>query len=136
MKIAVTGGAGFLGYHLVQQLEGKDRNRVRLLDIVSLPEDDFEHPVEFLRCDVRNRRAVKAGLDGCDAVVHAAAALPLRKRKDIYSTNVDGTKNVLSVCRELGIRRVVHISSTVVYGMPEKHPLEEDNSLAFLSSRW
>ena len=130
MKIAVTGGTGFLGYHLAHQLDGKDGHSLRLLDIVSLPEDDFEDPVEFLKCDVRDLGAVKAGLGGCDAVVHAAAALPLCRRKEIYSTNIDGTENVLSACRELGIQRVVHISSTAVYGMPEKHPLEEDDELS------
>ena len=129
VKIAITGGAGFLGYHISRQLDGKEGMSVRLLDIADLPADDFERPVDFRRCDVRNRSALAEALAGSTAVVHAAAALPLWKKKDILTTNIDGTENVLSVCRDLGISRVVHISSTAVYGVPKKHPIEEDDAL-------
>lgn len=128
MRIAVTGGAGFLGYHLARQLGGAGHS-VRLLDIVAPPEEDSETPPDFRECDVRDRDALVEAFADCDAVVHAAAALPLWKREEIYSTNIDGTENVLSVCRELGIDRVVHISSTAVYGVPDKHPLDEDDPM-------
>jgi nucleoside-diphosphate-sugar epimerase len=129
MKIAITGGAGFLGLHLALGLR-KHGHEVRLLDIASLIEEDFEGDVpEFMRCDVREIDAVKAGLEGVDAVIHGAAALPLWKREEIMTTNIQGTENVLSVCRDTGISRVVHISSTAVYGVPEKHPIYEDDPM-------
>ena len=64
-------------------------------------------------------------LEGVDAVVHAAAALPLYPPRDIYTTDVVGTRTVFGVARRQGIERVVHISSTAVYGIPDHHPLVE-----------
>jgi nucleoside-diphosphate-sugar epimerase len=62
-------------------------------------------------------------------VVHTAAALPLYSKKDIFSTEVDGTRNVLAAAKTAGVERVVHISSTAVYGIPDHHPLFEDDKL-------
>jgi nucleoside-diphosphate-sugar epimerase len=63
-------------------------------------------------------------------VVHAAAALPIQaSRESIRSVNVGGTENVLRAGDDAGVRRVVFISSTAVYGVPEKHPIEEDDPL-------
>lgn len=129
MRIAVTGGAGFLGYHLALELHEREGWSVRLLDVEEPPADDFEADADFRRVDVRDAEAVRAALDGVDAVVHAAAALPLYPREQIVSTNVGGTETVLAACRDLGIRRLVHISSTAVYGVPKKHPIEEDDPL-------
>ncbi len=129
MRLAVTGGAGFFGYHLAQQLDGKDGWSVRLLDIEEPPPDDFEQPADFRKVDVRDAEALRAALEGIDAVVHGAAGLPLFPKEQIISTNVDGTRNVLEACRDLGIQRVVHISSTAVYGVPKKHPIEETDPM-------
>ena len=64
---------------------------------------------------------------GADVLVHAAAALPIRgSRREIMSVNVDGTAALLAAAREEGVRRVVYISSTAVYGVPKVHPLAED----------
>ena len=60
-----------------------------------------------------------------DFVVHTAAALPLYSKKDIYTTDVLGTRNLLEEAKTLGIERFVHISSTAVYGVPNHHPLYE-----------
>jgi nucleoside-diphosphate-sugar epimerase len=68
-------------------------------------------------------------MDGADAVVHCAAALPLYSAEDIYTTDVVGTRVVLSTALERGIKRAVHISSTAVYGIPDHHPLLEDDRL-------
>ena len=127
MLYAISGGAGFLGLHLSRRLLA-DGHRVRTLDVAPLDDAELESSVEELRGDVRNRDDVRALLTGADVVVHAAAALPIQaSRASIRSVNVAGTENVLSAARDAGVKRVVFISSTAVYGVPEKHPIEEDD---------
>ena len=129
MKIAITGGSGFLGLHLALGFQAHGHS-IRVLDIAPLIEEDFDDEIpEYVRCDVRELDAVRSGLEGVDAVVHTAAALPLWKREEILTTNIQGTENVLSACRQVGVARVVHISSTAVYGVPEKHPIEESDPM-------
>jgi len=86
--------------------------------------------VEEVRGDIRSERDVRALVTGADVVVHAAAALPIQSsRASIRSVNVEGTANVLATALTAGVRRVVLISSTAVYGVPVKHPIEEDDPL-------
>jgi nucleoside-diphosphate-sugar epimerase len=129
MLWAISGGAGFLGLHLSRRLlaEGHD---VRTLDVVPLDDAELERSVEELRGDVRDHDRVRELVAGADVVVHAAAALPIQaSRESIRSVNVGGTENVLRAARDTGVGRVVFISSTAVYGVPEKHPIEEDDPL-------
>ena len=86
--------------------------------------------VEEVRGDIRSERDVRALVDGADVLVHAAAALPIQSsRAAIRSVNVEGTANVLAGALTAGVRRVVLISSTAVYGVPERHPIVEDDPL-------
>ncbi len=130
--IALTGGAGFLGYHIANYFHDQDdQSRFALIDIADYIESDYPEGTEFLTGDIRDRdRLIELLVDReVDTLIHAAAALPLWKVEDIFSTNVEGTRNVMSVCRELGIPRVVYISSTAVYGVPDVHPLHEDHPM-------
>jgi len=129
MLWAISGGAGFLGLHLARRLLA-DGHDVRTLDVVPLGDAELERSVQELRGDVRDRARVGELVDGADVVVHAAAALPIQaSRESIRSVNVGGTETVLRAAREADVRRVVFISSTAVYGVPEKHPIEEDDPL-------
>ncbi len=127
-KILVTGGSGFLGINLVRYLLNRGVAKVVVLDIA-----EFDYPekkqIVFYRGDIRDRAAVEQAMEGVDSVVHCAAALPLYPEKDIFSTDVDGTRNILDVACRNNIRRVVHISSTAVYGVPDHHPIYEDDLL-------
>jgi nucleoside-diphosphate-sugar epimerase len=129
MRWAITGGAGFLGLHLSRRLLA-DGHDVRTLDVAPLDEPELERSVEELRGDVRDLDSVRKLVDGVDVAVHSAAALPIQaSREAIRSVNVGGTENVLQAANDAGVRRVVFISSTAVYGVPEKHPIEEDDPL-------
>jgi nucleoside-diphosphate-sugar epimerase len=129
MLWAISGGAGFLGLHLARRLLA-DGHEVRTLDVVPLDEPELERSVEELRGDIRDVGRVRDLVKGADVVIHAAAALPIQaSRESIRSVNVGGTENVLLAARDADVRRVVFISSTAVYGVPEKHPIEEDDPL-------
>jgi len=124
----VTGGSGFLGINLIRKLVGQGHDVVSL-DIEPFEYEDMKHRIEHHVVDIRNRRDVEARMDGIDVFMHGAAALPLYRKADILTTNVDGTRNVLDAALSRGVTRGIYISSTAVYGLPEKHPLYEDDPL-------
>lgn len=123
----VTGGAGFFGINMIRYLLAKGQRAVSI-DIAPFdyPEKDR---VRVVTGDIRSIDALRAAMDGVDVVIHAAAALPRHSPGDIHSTDVIGTNNVLAVAHDYGVERVVHISSTAVYGIPDHHPLYEDDRL-------
>ncbi len=128
-RVLITGGAGFLGINLIRYLLARGYACVSL-DLVdfSYPERDDER-VSIIQGDIRDAATVSLAMQGVDAVVHCAAALPLYSPRDIYTTDVVGTRLVLQTARESGVKRAVHISSTAVYGIPDHHPLAEDDRL-------
>jgi len=124
MKVLITGGAGFLGLHLARYFHAQ-KHQVSLIDIAEFPKEEYDAKMDLIKGDIRNLEVLRKSMKGQDVVVHAAAALPLWKKEDIFSTNVQGTLNVLDLAKKLKIKRVVHVSSTAVYGVPKKHPIEE-----------
>ena len=128
MTYAISGGAGFLGLHLARSLVARG-DGVRTLDVVPI-DDAVERDVTEVRGDMRDPAPARELCDGADVLIHAAAALPIRgSRREIMSVNVDGTATLLAAARDAGVRRVVYISSTAVYGVPKVHPLSEDAPL-------
>ncbi len=85
--------------------------------------------IEKIKGDIRNKNDVQKAMNGIDVVVHTAAALPLYKPEDIFSTDIEGTKNLLEEAEKQKVKRFIHISSTAVYGIPDHHPLKEDDKL-------
>lgn len=124
----VTGGAGFLGINLVRFLLHRG-HPVTSLDLVDFDYPDARDRIRVVTGDIRDRSRVDSAMQGAQIVVHAAAALPLYTKEDIFSTDVDGTRNVLDSAAQHGVERVIHISSTAVYGIPDHHPLKEDDPL-------
>lgn len=124
----ITGGSGFLGINLVRYLLAKGQ-RVVSLDLVPFDYADCKDKITAITGDIRKAEDVRRAVTGADVVVHAAAALPLYTAEDIYSTDIDGTRHVLDESRKANVKRVIHISSTAVYGIPDHHPLVEDDKL-------
>ncbi|MDD4352588.1 MAG: NAD(P)-dependent oxidoreductase [Candidatus Gracilibacteria bacterium] len=126
-KYLVTGGSGFLGINLIRYLLERG-HEVRSLDLV-----EFDYPekdkIEPIIGDIRDREMVAKCMKGVDIVVHCAAALPLYSKEEIFTTDIDGTRNVLEIAKQQGVKRVIHISSTAVYGIPDHHPLTEEDKL-------
>jgi len=126
-KVLITGGAGFLGINLIRHLMAHGY-RTASIDVAP-----FDYPeadrVEVIKGDIRDKAILGEAMEGCDFVVHTAAALPLYDPKDIYTTDVEGTRNVMEAALKAGVKRVVHVSSTAVYGIPDHHPLYETDRL-------
>lgn len=129
MKILITGGAGFLGLHLARYLS-KRGHRVTIIDIAPFDKEEYSQNIEMEFCDVRSKSKLDGLVKGQDIIIHGAAALPLCKKEDILSTNINGTLNILELVKKYKIKRVIFISSTAVYGVPKKHPIKEEDPRA------
>ena len=133
-KWAITGGSGFLGVHLARRLVG-DGSHVRTLDLEP-PDDELRAlGVESLVGDVRDDEKARELCTGMDVVVHSAAALPIRRSEsEIRSVNVGGAAAIARAAVDAGVSRVIVISTTAVYGVPETHPITEETPLAPLGA--
>ena len=127
-KVAISGGSGFLGINLIRYLLDKGVTNITSLDLAEFdyPEKDRVH---CIRGDIRDKAAVAECVKDAKWVIHCAAALPLYKKEEIFTTDIDGTRNMLEAAERHGAERVVHVSSTAVYGIPDHHPLCEDDEL-------
>jgi len=128
MKIYITGISGFLSINLVRFLLQHGYNDISGIDLV-----DFTYPehdkITFLQGDIRREADLRNSMKDADIVIHTAAALPLYTPEEIYSTDVAGTRLVLQTAQAYGVKRVIHISSTAVYGVPDHHPLYETDPM-------
>jgi nucleoside-diphosphate-sugar epimerase len=132
-KYFITGGAGFLGINLTRCLLEKGH------EVVSYDfEPEYNYPekndprvtvCKTKKSDIRDLENMTKCMAGSGIVVHCAAALPLYSPEDIYTTDIDGSRNVLTAAKKNGIKRVIQISSTAVYGIPDHHPLLETDKL-------
>lgn len=122
-EILVTGGAGFIGSHLVDALLAAGQ-RVRVLDNLSMGKRNnlpLDNPaLQFIEGDVADAQLVAQAVAGCDAVVHLAAVASVQASVDdpvaTHQSNFIGTLNVCEAMRLHGVRRVVYASSAAIYG--------------------
>lgn len=139
--VLVTGAEGFIGSHLTETLV---RNGFKVRAFVLYNSfnswgwldhcaEDVEGEFEVFQGDIRDPHGVKEAMKGCDAVIHLAAliAIPFSYNSpDTYvDTNVKGTLNVLQAARELGVKRIIHTSTSEVYGTARFVPITEEHPL-------
>lgn len=140
-KILVTGADGFIGSHLTEALVRQgfsvrafvyynSFNSWGWLDNCS---EDVKDQFEVFPGDIRDPHGVKEAMKGCDAVLHLAAliAIPFSYHSpDTYvDTNIKGTLNVLQAARDLGVKRIIHTSTSEVYGTAQFVPITEEHPL-------
>lgn len=119
----VTGGSGYAGSVLVAHLRAAGF-RVRVLDLNDC--DDRPADVEFHAADIRDPAAVRRACTGVDVVHHNVALVPLARDRDAFwAVNRDGTRNLLDAALRAGVRKVVHTSSSAVFGVPERFPVDD-----------
>ncbi len=119
----VTGGSGYFGSLLVRELLERGR-RVRIFDLNDA--DDRPEEVEFVQGDIRDREAVRRAVEGVDEIHHNVAQVPLAKDRHLFwSVNYDGTKNLLEEAAARGVRKVIHTSSSAVFGVPPRNPVDD-----------
>lgn len=126
--VFITGGSGFLGINLIRYLL-KKKFTIISYDIVPFDYQDCKDKITAIVGDIRDRKQLHDSMKEADIVIHCAAALPLYSEEDIYTTDIDGTKNVIDGAIIHKIERFIHISSTAVYGVPDHHPLYEHDEL-------
>jgi UDP-glucose 4-epimerase len=133
MKLAVTGGAGFIGSHLTKQLVNEG-NEVIVID--SLYRGKLENllsvskKINFHKIDIRDFDKLRSILKNVDGVFHEAALTDVQesftKQKEYHDVNVTGTENVFKIAKELDFK-VVYASSSSIYGNPKKIPIHENS---------
>lgn len=122
-KVMITGGSGYFGALLAERAIARGDD-VRIFDL-NEPTDPIE--AEVVLGDVRDRDAVRKACEGVDVVLHNVAQVPLAKDAELFrSVNVTGTANVLLAARDADVAKVVHTSSSAIFGIPERNPVTEE----------
>ncbi|MGE5418059.1 MAG: NAD-dependent 4,6-dehydratase LegB [Acidobacteriota bacterium] len=140
-RILVTGADGFIGSHLTEELVRQGHavrafvyyNSFNSWGWLDESPPDIKENLEIFAGDVRDPHGVKTAMQGCDVVLHLAAliAIPYSYHSpDAYvDTNIRGTLNILQAARELGVSKVVHTSTSEVYGTARFVPITEEHPL-------
>ncbi len=140
-RVLVTGAGGFVGSHLVEHLVGlgarvkafvryNSRNDWGLLEL--LPKERLDE-IEVITGDLRDSHAVHDAAKGADTVFHLGSLIAIPYSylhpREVIETNVMGTLNVLMAAREIGVQRVIHTSTSEVYGTAQYVPIDENHPL-------
>lgn len=137
-KVLVTGGAGFIGRHVVRQFL-EHGWQVVVFDLREFSELELsnEEGVEAVQGDITSTEALREAMHECDAVVHLAAVVSvpqsIQEPEKTMQVNVTGTRNVLQCALEGGISKVIVASSAAVYGSSSDMPLQESGQVECLS---
>ena len=140
-KVLVTGAGGFIGSHLAETLLKKGADVVAMVKyngrndwgmLSDLPVES-QKSIQVISGDIRDPFFVRKAVEGCEYVFHLAALIGIPYSyiapSDYVSVNIQGTLNVLQACRDAGVSRVIHTSTSEVYGTAEYVPIDEKHSL-------
>jgi nucleoside-diphosphate-sugar epimerase len=140
LKVLVTGGSGFVGSHAVQALRAagrdvrllvRDREKAaRVLGALGVA------PVEMVVGDVSDAASVGAALAGCEALLHAAAAVEIGRASRVLAQNLAADRNVLGLAAERGLDPIVHVSSVIVLFPPRGASFSVDDPVASLATAY
>lgn len=138
-SVLVTGAGGFIGSHLAEQLVRLGANTRALVHYNALgswgwlDQSPLRDQMQVIAGDIRDRDRVREAIQGTEVVFHLAAliAIPYSYQAPIsyLQTNIEGTVNILQTARQLGVERVVHTSTSEVYGTARYVPMDENHSL-------
>ncbi len=140
-KVLVTGAGGFIGSHLVERLVAEGRHVRAFVEYDSRGSwgwlddvgADTRDAIEVIAGDIRDSHAVRQAMTGCDTVFHLAALIGIPYSylapESYVDTNVTGTLNIVQAATDLGIERVVHTSTSEVYGTAQYVPIDEAHPL-------
>ena len=119
----VTGGSGYFGSLMVRKLHERGYG-VRVLDLHQI--EDYPPEVEFIRGDIRDAKLLEQTCAGVDVIYHTVAYQPLTRDKRLFwSVNVEGTDNLFQAAWRHKVRKVIHLSSSAVFGVPKHNPFDE-----------
>ena len=136
MKYIVTGGAGFIGSHLVERLA--KNNEVIVIDNFSIGKkknlENIKKNIKIINADIRNLTQIKKYFKNIDCVFHLAALADIvpsiDNPDDYYSTNVSGTYNVIKLSVSNNVKRFIYSASSSCYGIPKKYPTPENSKIS------
>lgn len=120
----VTGAAGFLGSHIIQNLVSRGERDIIALDVIAC--DEPVDGVQYVQGSVLDQKLLRELIPGVDYVHHNAALVPLTKSgDDFFKVNVHGTRNIVECCGANKVRKLIHMSSSAIYGLPEEMPITD-----------
>ena len=132
-KVLVTGGAGFVGHHLVNKLL-KNNFEVNIIDDLSSGKDErINKKANFFKGDIRDKNILSKSIKDCSYIVHLAARVDLQRSitdpSDCFSVNVIGTSNIIEEALKNSINKIVFASTCAVYPMIVNGSIKEDSEL-------
>ena len=141
MRIFLTGGTGFIGGRVAAKLRARGDDVVALVRSPDKAAKLRELGCELVEGDLSSTNAIRQGLDGADACIHAAAiykvGIPKKEHQAMFDSNVTGTENVLDAAIDAGVNRIVYVSTIAVFGNTKEQVVDEtyqrDESEGFLS---
>jgi len=129
MKVFLTGGTGFIGGEVGRQLRARGDEVACLVRSPGKAAKLTDLGCELVAGDLGDVEAIRRGMEGCDAVVHAAAmyevGIPVKQHPAMWEANVAGTEHVLAAAREAGVAKVVHVSTVGVFGNTHRQVVDE-----------
>ena len=129
MNCLITGGSGFIGSHLAEKLYSK-KHKVTIFDNFSIGKKKnlhkLQNKIKIKKIDIRNKKLLEKNFKKFDVVFHLAALADIvpsiNNPKEYFTTNVDGSFNILTCCRKFKVRKLIYTASSSCYGIPEKYP--------------